>query len=57
MRYLECPVCHGNVDPGELIGGICIDCAEKEEKEKDAKRRVKLMLTSKNFRQMELEGI
>lgn len=57
MRYLICPVCEANVDPGELVGGICIDCAEREEKDKDKHRRVELMLTSRDFRQMELEGI
>lgn len=57
MRYLECPVCHGNVDPGEIVGGICIDCADKETKERDKKHRVKLMLMSGDFMQMRLEGI
>lgn len=57
MRYLECPVCHANVDSGELIGGICIDCAEKEERKKDSRHHLKLMLASRDFRQMELEGI
>ena len=57
MRYLECPACHANVDPGELVGGICIDCAEKEEKKNDKRHRLKLMLISRDFSQMELEGI
>lgn len=57
MRYMECPVCNGNVDPGEIVGGICIDCAEKETKERDRKHRVKLMLISTDFHQMELKVI
>lgn len=27
----ECKKCRCNYDPGELIGGICIDCREKEQ--------------------------
>ena len=57
IRYLECPVCHGNVDPGEIVGGICIDCAKKETKERDRKHRVKLMLISTDFHQMELKVV
>lgn len=57
MRYLVCPICKGNVDPGELVGGICTDCADQEEKDEDTHRRVELMLVSRDFRQMELEGI
>ena len=56
MRYLVCPVCKGNVDPGELVGGICIDCAEMEEKDEDTHCRVERMLVSRDFRQMELEA-
>lgn len=56
MRYLVCPVCKGNVYPGELVGGICIDCAERKEKGEDTHRRVERMLVSRDFRQMELEA-
>lgn len=27
---VECRICHGNFDNGELIGGVCPECLEKE---------------------------
>lgn len=30
MRNYECSVCHGNCDPGELVGEKCLECLEKE---------------------------
>lgn len=33
MRNYECRVCGDLCDPGELTGGICIECREKEELE------------------------
>lgn len=30
LRNYECSVCHGNCDPGELVGGKCPECLEKE---------------------------
>ena len=30
MHSYECSVCHGNCDPGELVGGICLDCLEEQ---------------------------
>lgn len=30
MRSYECSVCHGNCDPGELVGEICLDCLEEQ---------------------------
>lgn len=26
----ECPVCHGNCDPGEIVGNKCPECRELE---------------------------
>lgn len=26
----ECRICHGNCDPGEIVGGKCLECMEKE---------------------------
>lgn len=30
MNSYICSVCGGNCDPGELIGGICIECLEEK---------------------------
>ena len=30
MGRYECSVCHGNCDPGELVGGVCVDCLEEQ---------------------------
>ena len=30
MNSYECSVCHGNCDPGELVGGICLECLEEQ---------------------------
>ena len=30
MSSYECSVCHGNCDPGELVGGICVECLEEQ---------------------------
>ena len=24
MKGIECPICHGRCDPGEMIGGVCL---------------------------------
>lgn len=26
----ECRICHENCDPGEIVGGKCLECMEKE---------------------------
>ena len=55
MRYAECPICHGHVDAGELVNGICLDCLEKKEKEKDIQYRMQKMVMSRDYKQMEME--
>lgn len=30
MKGIECPICHGRCDPGEMIGGVCLECREEE---------------------------
>ena len=30
MSRYECSVCGGNCDPGELVGGVCLDCLEEQ---------------------------
>ncbi len=29
-QMVECPFCHYSYDPGEIIGGKCLDCMEQE---------------------------
>lgn len=33
--YYECSICHARLDAGELIGNICIECAEEQEKRRE----------------------
>ena len=54
MKYSKCRVCGGHVDAGELINGICLDCLEEREKEKDIQYRMQQMVMAKDFRQMEV---
>ena len=42
------------MDAGELINGICLDCLEEREKEKDIQYRMQQMVMAKDFRQMEV---
>ena len=30
MHSYECSACGANCDPGELVGGICLDCLEEQ---------------------------
>lgn len=30
MKGIECTSCHGLCDPGEIIGGVCLECLENE---------------------------
>lgn len=30
MHSYECSVCGANCDPGELVGGVCVDCLEEQ---------------------------
>lgn len=49
----KCRRCDGNCDPGELIGGVCIECLEEEAQ---AQKRVDaaVRLINSPCRQMEL---
>lgn len=55
MRYSECRICGSHVDAGELVNGICLDCLEEKEKEKDIQYRMQKMVMSRNYKQMEME--
>lgn len=48
-----CRKCRGNYDPGEIIGGICIDCLEEEKQEQLRQSRAAKIISSP-FYQMEL---
>ena len=50
---IVCKKCHGNCDTGEVIGGICLECLEKEQQNVLRNTRVIKMLNSP-FYQMEL---
>lgn len=34
---MTCECCGANCDSGEIVGGICLDCAEKTDNEKRGK--------------------
>lgn len=55
MRYSECRICGSHVDAGELVNGICLDCLEEKEKEKDIQYRMQKMVMSRDYKQMEME--
>ena len=55
MKYNECRICSSHVDAGELVNGICLDCLEEKEKEKDIQYRMQKMVMSRDYKQMEME--
>lgn len=55
MKYNECRICGSHVDAGELVNGICLDCLEEKEKEKDIQYRMQKMVMSRDYKQMEME--
>lgn len=46
MKGIECPICHGRCDPGEMIGGVCLECREKEEQRQNSADRVSRVINS-----------
>lgn len=48
-----CRKCRGNYDPGEIIGGICMDCLEEEKQEQLRQSRITRVMNSSSY-QMEL---
>ena len=55
MKYNECRICGGHVDAGELVNGICLDCMEEREREKDIQYRMQKMVMSREYKQMDME--
>lgn len=49
-----CVICKGNCDSGELVGGICPECQEKERLDQERKGIIRRMLNGP-FIQMEME--
>ncbi len=46
MKGIECPICHGRCDPGEMIGGVCLECREEEEQRQTSADRVSKVMNS-----------
>jgi hypothetical protein len=51
---LTCRLCNCNCDPSDLIGGVCDDCREQEEREQEKQREMSRIMTAE-FKQMRLE--
>ena len=51
---IECKICHGNCDPGEIVGGICLDCIEDRNKRIDREDTIDRMMNSP-YEQMEMK--
>lgn len=37
---VECSVCHGMCDPGEIVGGVCDECRDAQEQDEIRSREV-----------------
>lgn len=46
MKGIECPICHGRCDPGEMIGGVCLECREKEEQRQTSEDKLSKVMNS-----------
>lgn len=58
MRYRECRWCHGRCDPGEMIGGVCLECREEERQQIIRKRSVAQIMSSPCYQmEMQLEAM
>lgn len=54
MFDYKCSVCHGLCDPGELTGGVCLECREEEER-KAAVQDKAVSLLNAPWEQMKLD--
>ena len=54
MKGIECPICHGRCDPGEMIGGVCLECREEERQQIIRKRSVAQIMSSQ-YEQLEID--
>lgn len=46
MNGIECPICHCRCDPGEMIGGVCLECREKEEQRQTSEDKLSKVMNS-----------
>lgn len=54
MGRYECKICNGTCDPGELVGGVCRECAEEERQRQITANSVAKMMSSQSY-QMRME--
>lgn len=53
-----CKECGGNFDNGELVGGVCQECAEEEQQRQIRASSVARMMNSPSYQmQIKLEGM
>lgn len=46
MKGIECPICHGRCDPGEMNGGVCLECRQKEEQRQTSEDKLSKVMNS-----------
>lgn len=51
---VECSVCHGMCDSGEIVGGVCDECRDAQEQDESRSREVARALNS-SYEQIKLE--
>ncbi len=51
---VECSVCHGMCDPGEIVGGVCDECRDAQEQDEIRSREVAKAVNS-SYEQITLE--
>lgn len=54
MYNYRCAECNDRFDPGELIGGICMECAEKQRMKIIAKDKIRRLVNAP-YEQLEFD--
>ena len=54
MGNYECSVCHGNCDPGELVGGVCPECLEEQTRQMLMRDKVRRLVIAP-YEQLEFD--
>ena len=54
MNNYQCSECHGLCDPGELVGGKCLECLEKERLARVTQNKIVSLLNAP-WEQMKLD--
>lgn len=52
MKWIECPSCHGRCDPGDMLGGTCLECRE-EERQRIVRNDSVIRMVNGPFQQLE----